>query len=112
MRPLDRPFSKQLATSPASRGSSPQTQAFLYLPDVITDMAPTPGQTVDVPTLQLDAGLGADAYTVTIKANGETVDDRDDLRHLLHVRRPRGLPAGNPYTLVDHRRRRSEGPSR
>nr|WP_300045524.1 Ig-like domain repeat protein [uncultured Nocardioides sp.] len=73
VRPLDRPFSKP-GDVPGVQGIFSETQAFRYLPEVITDMTPTLGQTVDVPTLRWTPGLGTDAYTVTIKkANGETV---------------------------------------
>lgn len=99
VRALDRPFSKN-GDIPGVQGIFSQTQDFIYAPDSITDMAPSGGETVDVPTLSWKPGVGAQTYTVTIKRNDGTVVDQATTYATSYT--PKGGvvldPARNPYT--------------
>jgi hypothetical protein len=73
VRGLDRPFTKG-GDIPGVQGLFSETQAFRYMPLSVTNMSPTGGQTVDVPTLKWDTMVGAETYRIRIlKANGTQV---------------------------------------
>jgi hypothetical protein len=75
VRPLDRPFSKA-GELPGIQGQFSPAQRFDYQPEtlVLTEFSPSGGDTVDVPTLTWEPGLGAETYEVKIyKSNGSQV---------------------------------------
>ncbi len=73
VRALDRPFTKG-GDIPGVQGLFSETQAFRYMPMSVTDMAPSGGVTVGVPTLTWDSATGAETYDIRIlKANGNQV---------------------------------------
>ena len=70
VRGLDRPFTKS-GDIPGVQGLFSETQAFRYMPLSVTNMAPTGGATVAVPTLTWDSATGAESYEIKVlKANG------------------------------------------
>ena len=74
MRPLDRPFTKS-GDIPGVQGLFSETQAFRYMPLSVTNMAPTGGATVDVPTLTWDTATGAETYDIRIVDASDRVVD-------------------------------------
>lgn len=99
VRALDRPFSKP-GDIPGVQGLFSPTQDFIYQPDSITDMSPSGGETVDVPTLRWKPGVGAQTYTVLIRRNDGQVVDQATTYATSYT--PKGNvvldPARNPYT--------------
>jgi hypothetical protein len=73
VRGLDRPFTKG-GDIPGVQGLFSESQAFRYMPLSVTNMAPTGGDVVDVPTLTWDTAVGAESYQVRIlRSNGTAV---------------------------------------
>ena len=99
VRGLDRPFTKS-GDIPGVQGLFSDTQAFTYLPLSVTNMAPTLGATVNVPTLTWDTAVGAETYEVSIaKANGaQVIKTETSATSYTLSGKTRLVPADGPFT--------------
>ncbi len=94
---LDRPFFKP-NDIPGVQGLFSETQAFRYMPNRITGMTPSGGQSVAVPTLSWTPTVETDLYEVVVKTIGGSEVDRATTSATSYtVKGDRVLPAGD-YT--------------
>ena len=97
--PLDRPFTKA-GDIPGVQGLFSETQAFRYMPMSVTNMAPTGGATVDVPTLTLGLGhRSRDLRDQDLEGQRHPGRQQDDLGDVVHPAwHQTSCPADGPFT--------------